>query len=87
MFFFFYCPLLPLFWILEYVWVFAKQKWRRHKRKKRFRESRAAKQKEKDRTFLLLDKYSRGKVERQILDFSKDLKEQRKQKKKEGLLT
>ena len=86
MFFFFYCPFLPLFWIVEYIWVFAKQKWRRHKRKKRFRELRAAKQSQKDRTYLLLDKYSRGKVEREILDFSKDLKMQRQKKKMEGVL-
>lgn len=86
MFFFFYCPLLPFIWILEYIWVFARQKWRRHKRKKRFRALRAAKQSQKDRTYLLLDKYSRGKVEREILDFSKDLKMQRRKKKMEGML-
>ena len=86
MFFFFYCPLLPVFWILEYVWVFAKQKWRRHKRKKRFRELRVAKESQKEKTYLLLDKYSRGKVEREILDFSRDLKMQRKRKKTEGML-
>lgn len=85
MFFFFYCPLLPLFWMLEYVWVFAKNKWRRHKRKKRFRKERAAKQAEKEKTYLMLDKYSRGKIEREILDFSKDLKEQRQKRKKKGL--
>ena len=86
LFFFFYCPLLPLFWILEYIWVFAKHKWRRHKRKKRFRELRAAKQSQKDRTYLMLDKYSRGKVERGILDFSKDLTIQRQREKMEGVL-
>ena len=86
MFFFFYCPLLPLFWLLEYIWVFARQKWRRHKRKKRYRALRAAKQSQKDRTYLLLDKYSRGKVEREILDFSKDLKAQRQKKKMEGTI-
>ena len=86
MFFFFYCPLLPLFWLLEYVWVFAKQKWRRHKRKKRYRALRAAKQSQKDKTYLLLDKYSRGKVEREILDFSKDLKDQRQKKKMAGTI-
>ena len=85
LFFFFYCPLLPLIWILEYLWVFAKHKWRRHKRKKRFRELRAAKQKEKDKTYLQLDKYSRGKIEREILDFSKDLKRKRQEKKRDGL--
>lgn len=47
---------------------------------------RAIKQKQKDKTYLLLDKYSRGKVEREILDFSKDLKMQRQQKKMEGML-
>ena len=85
LFFFFYCPFIPLFWILDYVWTFAVQKWRRRKRKKKFREMRAAKQKEKNKTYLSLDKYSRGEIEREIIDFSKDLKMKRKKKRKEGM--
>lgn len=46
---------------------------------------RAAKQKEKNKTYLSLDKYSRGEIEREIIDFSKDLKMKRKKKRKEGM--
>ena len=54
--------------------MYCKRKWKRHKRKKRFRQSRAEKIEEENQAYLQLDKYSRGKIEREILDLSQDIK-------------
>ena len=85
MFFFHYCLLLPLIWTLHYLWVFVKRKWKRHKRKKRFRAARDADTKAEDQAYLQLDKYSRGKIEREILDLNEEIKKARKEKVKEGI--
>ena len=84
LFFFFYCPLLPLWWILDFLWVYAKRKWRRHKRKKRYRALKAAQRAKKDKTFLMLDQYTRGKVEKQIVAFDKNVKQKKKKKVEKG---
>lgn len=85
LFFFIYCPLLPLWWILDFMWEYSRRKWRRHKRKKRFREKRAARRAQKEKTYLMLDQFTRGKVERQIIDFDKEVKAKKKKKPKKGL--
>jgi hypothetical protein len=65
---------------VEFAWEFIKRKWRRHRRKKRFRAMKAAEKAKKDNTYLMLDQYTRGKVEKQIIDFSKETKTKRKKK-------
>ena len=84
-FFFVYCPLLPLWWVLDFVWEHIKRKWRRHRRKKRFRALKAAEKAKKENTYLMLDQYTRGKVEKQIIDFSKETKAKRKKQLKKGI--
>ena len=85
LFFFIYCPLLPLWWIVDFVWEYGRRKWRRHKRKKRFREKRVASKARKEKTYLMLDQFTRGKVERQIIDFDKDVKAKKEKKLKRGV--
>lgn len=41
---------------------------------------KAAEKAKKDNTYLMLDQYTRGKVEKQIIDFSKETKTKRKKK-------
>jgi len=86
LFFFIYCPLLPLWWILDFMWEYSRRKWRRHKRKKRFREKRAARRAQKEKTYLMLDQFTRGKVERQIIDFDKEVKAKKNKKPKKGFV-
>lgn len=78
--FFYYCPFLPLCWGLQFFYYWAKRKWRRHKRKKKFRETRAALDAQKHNTYLHLDRYSRGKVEKEILDLDLHIKSERRKK-------
>ena len=84
LFFFVYCPLLPLWWIVDFVWEYGKRKWQRHKRKKRYRDMKASMRTEKEQAFLLLDQYTRGKVERQIIDFDKEIKTRKEKRLKKG---
>lgn len=39
---------------------------------------------QKEKTYLMLDQYTRGKVERQIVDFDKEIKAGREKKPKKG---
>ena len=84
LFFFIYCPLLPLWWVVDFIWEYGKTKWRRHKRKKRYRARKAAMRAEEEQTFLMLDKYTRGKVERQIVDFDQQVRERKEKKANKG---
>jgi hypothetical protein len=84
LFFFFYLPTLPLWWAVEFLWVFVKRKRQRHGRKKRYRAAKAKRvEKEKD-CYLSVDQYTRGKVEKQILDISQKTKARKTQQKKKG---
>lgn len=84
MFFFYYCLLLPLIWTLHYLFIFVKRKWKRHKRKKNFRVERASGNQAEDQAYLQLDKYSRGKIEREIIEFDAELRKERKERVKTG---
>ena len=66
------------------MWELVRRKWRRHKRKKRFRAKRAVRRAQKEKTYLMLDQYTRGKVERQIVDFDIKIKAGKEKKPKKG---
>jgi len=85
--FFHYCLLLPLIWLLYYMCQFVKRKYRRSGRKKRFREKRGDDAKAEDHAYLQLDKYSRGKIEKEILDLNQNIKKKRRNKIIKGLLS
>lgn len=87
MFFFHYCLFLPLIWLLYYLFDFLKKKWKKHWRIKKFRESRAEKLKEEDQAYLQLDKYSRGQIEREILDINQKIKDKKHKKLMKGTYT
>ena len=78
LFFFFYLPMLPLWWSLEFLWEFIKRKYRRHKRKKRFRAMKAEKAAKQKKYYLSVDQYSRGRIEKQILTIDKKITEIKK---------
>lgn len=84
LFFFIYCPLLPVWWVVDFFWEYGKRKWRRHKRKKRYRARKAAMRAQEEQAFLMLDQYTRGKVERQIVDFDKALRARKEKEAKRG---
>lgn len=84
LFFFFYLPTLPLWWTLDFIWEFAKRKYRRHKRKKRYRAMKASQAVKQQQYFLSVDQYSRGKVERQVLDLDKKTKATRAKQAQKG---
>lgn len=84
LFFFFYLPLLPLFWTLEFLWEYLWRRWRRYKRKKRYRELKADQAEKEKGQYLSVDQYTRGKVEKQILGLNKQVKKRRTQKKGKG---
>lgn len=75
LFFFFYCPLLPLYWILEFCFIYLRRKWRRRKRIAAYRAEKAEREANKERKYFQMDKYSRGKLEKEIVDLDKELKE------------
>eukprot|EP00731_Ephydatia_muelleri_P038319 Em0718g4a len=73
-FFFFYCPLLPLWWGLGFLFQITKKLWRRYRRRRQYQTQHAAKV---ERSYLVLDKYMRGKVE--TVGFDGALKKRRKE--------
>ncbi len=75
LFFFFYCPLLPVWWVLEFSFKFLRRSWRRRKRIKQFRAERAVREERKRQAYVHLDEYSRGKLENEIFSLDKELKE------------
>ena len=83
--FFIYCPLLPLWWIVEWVFTMIRRKLRQARRRKVL-EKRRAQQKDKEhKTFLMLDKFTRGAVEKRVFDFDEEKKkvEERSAKRKQ----
>ena len=75
--FFFYLPLLPLWWTLEFLWEYGRRKWRRSKRKKRYRALKASQVEKAKDQYLSVDQYTRGKVEKQILGLNNKIKKAR----------
>lgn len=84
LFFFCYLPLLPLWWILEFLWEFGWRKWRRHKRRKRYRALKASQTEKAKDEYLSVDQYTRGKVEKQILGLNKKIKDKKTRQKNRG---
>lgn len=84
LFFFFYCPLLPFYWILEFFFLFLRRKWRRRKRIQAFRAERAEKEAKKQQQYLHMDEYSRGQVEKEIVTLDKQIRDIRQLEKEYG---
>lgn len=87
LFFFFYCPLLPMYWVFEFGFIFLRRRWRRWKRMKEFRAQKAEKDTEKARQYLHMDEYSRGVLENEIVNLDKELKEIKRLEKEYGKLS
>ncbi|XP_019853252.1 PREDICTED: uncharacterized protein LOC109582771 [Amphimedon queenslandica] len=68
-FFFIYCPLLPLWWILEILFEWLMRKRRKQRRLKEYRRKKAEKQKKKEDTYLMVDDFSRGIKQKMVVDF------------------
>ena len=75
LFFFFYCPLLPLYWSLEFFCIYLKRKWRRWKRIRAYRVRKEEKEAKKQQQYLHMDDYSRGILEKEMVTLDKELKE------------
>lgn len=75
LFFFFYCPLLPVYWIFEFGFIYLRRRWRRRKRIAAYRAEKAEKEASKEREYLHMDKYSRGVLEKEIVSLDKELRE------------
>ena len=84
LFFFFYCPLLPVFWMLEFTCTYVRRRFRRWKRIQDYREEKAEKEAAKQRQYTYIDKYSRGLVENEIVSLDKQLREIRRLEKEYG---
>ena len=84
LFFFIYCPFIPLWWLLEFCFKFVKRKWRRRRRIKKFRAERAERETKKQQIYLHLDQYSRGQLEGEIVNLDKELKLLRQLEKEHG---
>lgn len=74
LFFFFYCPFLPVWWVVEFMYKFIRKKWRRRKRIKKFRKERAEREAKKEKAYVHMDKYSRGQEETDIIKLDRDIK-------------
>ena len=80
--FFFYCPFLPVYWSLEFIFHFIKHYMKRKRRLKKFRQERAAREAKKDKEYVQLDKYSRGQDTSEVAKLGKDIKKLKKKEKK-----
>ena len=78
-FFFFYCPLLPLWWSLGFLLQHTKKAWRRYRRRKQFQAQQAEKRAGEEKAYLALDKYVKGGV-KEFVDFNATLKRGAKEK-------
>lgn len=72
--FFFYCPFLPVWWILEFAFKLVRKKHRRWKRIKKFRMERAQREAQKEKAYVHMDKYSRGQEEADIIKLDREIK-------------
>ena len=79
--FFFYCPFLPLWWLVTFFYTFLRRKWRRRKRINKFRQQKAIKEAKKAADYVHLDKYSRGQEESEIVKLDRDIKKLKQQEK------
>jgi hypothetical protein len=75
LFFFLYCPLLPLWWSMDFFIRYTIRCIRRRRRMREYKKKKALKQEKKDKRFkeqyLLVDEYSRGAKERKFVNFDK----------------
>ena len=85
LFFFFYLPTLPLWWTLDFVWSFIRRKCNRHKRKKRYREVKARQAAKEEEYYLSVDQYTRGTVEKQILEVDRLNKAKKTRQQQKGV--
>ena len=81
LFFFVYCPLLPLWWILEFFIEWIMRKRRRERRRRQFIKKKADKRSKDENTYLMLDKYTRGTTEKKMIDFNEEKKKTNSKKK------
>ena len=79
--FFFYCPFLPVWWVLEFTYKFVRKKQRKWKRIKKFHEDRAQREAQKEQAYVHMDKYSRGQEETEIIKLDRDIKKLKKMEK------
>ena len=70
LFFFIYCPILPFWWAVEFMFVWIQRKRRRRRRIAEFKKKKEQKQHKKHETFMMVDKYSREK-EKKFIQFEK----------------
>ena len=84
LFFFFYCPLLPFYWILEFGFIYTRRKWRRWKRIKAYRAEKAEKEAAKEEEYLHVDKYRKGLLEKEIVSLDQELKKIRQLEREYG---
>lgn len=88
LFFFIYCPLLPFLWLIEMTIEWIQKRQKKARRKREYRAKKEERQKQKDNTYLLLDKYTRGEKEKKLIDFKKEKKKaQKKRKEMDGTHT
>ena len=75
--FFFYCPCLPAWWVLDLVFKTIKRKIKRRRKLKKFRKQRAVKDAKKAEEYVHLDEYSRGQETSEITKLDQDIKKLR----------
>lgn len=83
LFFFIYCPLLPLWWLVEFSFEWIQRKRRRERRRKEFIAKKKERQAKEENTYLMLDKYTRGTKEKKVIDFDAEKNKVKKKKQKE----
>lgn len=82
LFFFIYCPLLPLWWAVEFFFEWIRRKRRQKRRLQEYRQKKQAKQTKDEQTYLMLDQYFRGTTEKKVVDFKNEAKKTNKKSKK-----
>jgi len=80
--FFFYCPFLPIYWSLEFIFTYFKRYFKRKRRLIKFRQERAARDEKKAKEYVQLDKYSRAQDTDEMTKLGKDIKKLKKKEKK-----
>ena len=82
LFFFFYCPFLPVWWILEFIYQFLRKKRMRRMKKQRMVRERALREAKQEKAFVHLDKYSRGQEKSDVTKLDREMKKLRQIEKK-----